>query len=79
MNLAVDFASHLGMGFFSSQTRQFMQVLISETHAVIRSTCAQLPFVLVSNDTCCSVVTAQARLHFYGFSVNSVSDRTVFH
>ena len=34
----------LGMHFFSSQTTQFMQVLISDrhVHAVIRSTCAQL-------------------------------------
>ena len=29
---------------------QFMQVLISERHVVIRSTCTQLPYVLVSND-----------------------------
>ena len=35
-----------------------MQVLISERHAVIRSTRTQLPFVLVSNDTCCSIVVA---------------------
>ena len=46
------------MGLFSSQTTQFMQVLISERHAVIRSVCAQLPFVSVNNGTCCSVVTA---------------------
>ena len=44
------------MGFFSLQTTQFMQVLISEIHAVIRSTCAELPFVSGSNDTCCRVI-----------------------
>ena len=43
-SLAVELHESLGMGFFSSQTRQFMQVLISERHAVIRSTCTQLPF-----------------------------------
>ena len=46
------------MGFFSLQMTQFMQVLISERHAVIRSTCAQLPFVSVSNDMCCSIAAA---------------------
>ena len=51
------FHESLGMGFFSLQMIQFMQVFISERHAVIRSMCAQLPFVSVSNDMCCSVVT----------------------
>ena len=47
------------MGFFSLQTTKFMQALISKRHAVIRSMCAQLPFVLVSNDTCCSIVSSR--------------------
>ena len=52
----LNIASHLA--WISSVRRQeFMQVLISERHAVIRSTCAQLPIVSVSNDTCCSFVT----------------------
>ena len=51
----------LGMDFFSSQTTQFMQMLISESCAVILSMCAQFPFVSVSNDTCCSVVTVQGQ------------------
>ena len=44
------------MDFFSSQTIQFMHVHISERHAAIRSICTQLPFVLGSNNTCCSIV-----------------------
>ena len=50
------------MGFFSSQTTQFMSVLISERYAVIRSTCAQLPFVSGSNDTFCSIVTVLGKM-----------------
>ena len=45
------------MGFFSSQMAQYMQVLISVRHAVIRSMCEQLAFVSVSNDMCCRVAT----------------------
>ena len=35
----------LVMDFFSLQTAQFMVVLLSMSHAVIGSTCTQLPFV----------------------------------
>ena len=61
-SLAVDFMNHLAWVFSVRRQTQFMQVLISERHAVIRSACAQLPFVSVNNDTCCSVVIALGKM-----------------
>ena len=61
------------MGFFSLQTTQFIQVLISERHAVIRSICAQLP--LFRSAMTHVVVLLQpyiGKMPLYGFSVDPV-------
>ena len=62
------------MGFFSLQTTQFMQVLISERHVVIRSMCAQLPLFRAAMTRARGVALLQywARWYFYGFSINPV-------
>ena len=44
-------------GFLQFADNTFMQVFLSQRHAVIRSKRAQFPLVSVSNDMCCSVVT----------------------